>query len=634
ASTQTCTITVVFTPQNPGAQNATLTISDNADTSPQIVNLTGTAAVQNTNASASPNPVNFGSVPIGSSAQAAVTLNNTGFTYSLYVTGATQNDAADFGIVANTCTGGATTAQSQCVVELNFAPQQPQSVPTTVSGTLTITDNTTGGSQTVGLTGTATASTAIPVSMSATSLNFGSSVMEGSTVTQTVTVTNNQNVPLDIFSFDPPITSSFAIVSNNCGYDPDDGVTLAANGGTCTVTLSFTPQSAGQLADALAVEDDADSSPQVVNLSGTGTVPVTTDTITPSPAGFSGTAAGYSSQQILTVKNTGTSPLFISGMTLSDPSDFGIASNGCPMAPNSLAANSSCAIAVNYAPQPSGGTSGTLTIANNTASGADTVNLNGTAVACPIGQPWGPTPPRANPDDFFSNEDTVVTVKTSVPPAANLIPGSVTLLRVDSSGNQIAVLGTMQDDGKLNGQYTGQFTFNEPAVPDEPHGHKIYLAIQARYQGSPTCRQSANNEREIDSVGSRPTAEDIQTSETIMEEGGAFVNHELAQGKDPAQVGQDLVQYLLTLPGVSGASVDPGGGSVWVSFSSGLADGGFGLYPLAPGEEGSGPPKKAKPKGRAARSKSGKAEAPAEWRAIPSDNNSKLVPSAATEESK
>ncbi|HUO06285.1 MAG TPA: choice-of-anchor D domain-containing protein, partial [Candidatus Binataceae bacterium] len=46
ASTQTCTITVVFTPQNPGAQNATLTISDNADTSPQIVNLTGTAAVQ------------------------------------------------------------------------------------------------------------------------------------------------------------------------------------------------------------------------------------------------------------------------------------------------------------------------------------------------------------------------------------------------------------------------------------------------------------------------------------------------------------------------------------------------------------------------------------------------------------
>ncbi|HUO04312.1 MAG TPA: choice-of-anchor D domain-containing protein [Candidatus Binataceae bacterium] len=615
AAGQTCTITVVFTPRNPGAQNATLTISDNGDTSPQIVNLTGTAAVQNTNASASPNPVNFGSVPIGSSAQAVVTLKNIGFTYSLYVTGAAQNDAADFGIVANTCTGGATTAQSQCVIELNFAPQSIGPA----SGTLTITDNTTGGSQTVGLTGTATASTAIPVSLSATALNFGSSVMEGSTVTQTVTVTNNQNVPLDIFSFDPPTTSSFAIVSNNCGYDPDNGVTLAANGGTCTVTLSFTPQSVGQLADALAVEDDADSSPQVVNLSGTGTIPVTTDTITPSPATFSGTAAGYSSQQTLTVKNTGTNPLFISGMALSDPLDFGIASNGCPMAPNSLAANSSCTIAVNYAPQPSGSTSGTLTIANNTASGTDAVSLTGpaTTIPCPIGQDWGPGPPQANPQVFYSGEDTVLTVTAPVSANPALIPGSVMLLRVDSNGNQIGdSLGQIYDDGPDGGHgdahigdglYTGQFTFHEPAI-SVATAQPIYLAVQAAYSAGPSCRQSNNNDLPIVVGRKRATPDELQVVDDVKQAASAHFQELTAPGGqdegNPGQAILDLVPLLLTQAGVSDAGVTEDGTTVWVSFESGLSEIYIGI--LQPNVNGSVIPKSVKGGASKRKTKEGK----------------------------
>jgi hypothetical protein len=78
---------------------------------------------------------------------------------------------------------------------------------------------------------------------------------------RTVTVTNQQNVPLNFSG----ITASdpFAIASNTCG------ASLAA-GARCTVGVTFSPTAVGSANGTLTFTDDAGNSPQTVSLSGTG----------------------------------------------------------------------------------------------------------------------------------------------------------------------------------------------------------------------------------------------------------------------------------------------------------------------------------------------------------------------------
>jgi hypothetical protein len=79
-----------------------------------------------------------------------------------------------------------------------------------------------------------------------------------------VSVISNGGAPLTISNI--AITGDFA-ESDNCF-----GVTLAV-GVTCTVQITFTPTATGKRNGTLTITDNAVNSPQVVNLSGTGTAP-------------------------------------------------------------------------------------------------------------------------------------------------------------------------------------------------------------------------------------------------------------------------------------------------------------------------------------------------------------------------
>jgi len=606
-----CTITIAFAPQSTGTIAGTLAIAENSDTNPQIVNLTGiSTAPGTTTVHVTPASVDFGAVAVGGSALAHVHVENYSYSYSLHITGTGVSDGADFGIIDNQCSPSiGIAAGATCTITLDFAPQPQQSYPATVNGTLTITDNAGGGSQTVSLTGTAASPASLPVSLSATALNFGAQSV-GTAAQQSFIITNNQGVAMNIYNLTLAGALGFGIASSTCGLSLNGSGTLAANA-SCTVVASFTPQALGAANAALAFIDDASTSPQVVNLSGSGTAPPTnaTDTVSPNPLNFAATVPGYSVIQNLTINNTGGIPLYISSLAMSDSSDFGVASNGCPAMPASLAPNGACTIAVDYSPQSSGNAAGTLTIANNTAAGAETVNLSGSTTTCPIGQNSGPDSPSADPDTFLAEEDTQLTVTSVVSPDPNLIKSSITLLRVDSAGNEIAELGRMYDDGTHgdlqpnDGKYTGQFTFNEPAPPNYPQTLTvpIYLAVRASYSSAPGCRQSNTNVHEIDVTGPRPSATELQREDNAVQAGGAFFYGEIDQGTDPVQARQDLVNFLLANYGPNGAvdpgvvvsaSVGPDGTTVGLTFASGR---GAGYMTGDPSYLGGGnPPKKSK----------------------------------------
>lgn len=95
---------------------------------------------------------------------------------------------------------------------------------------------------------------------------------------------------------------------------------------------------------------------------------------TPTSMSFGSVAVGSTSPgQSLTLANTGTGALTLTGITLT-PADFVIFS-GCP---GTLNAGGMCFISVQFAPRSSGAISGTLTVSSNAATSPTVVALSGT----------------------------------------------------------------------------------------------------------------------------------------------------------------------------------------------------------------------------------------------------------------
>jgi len=232
--------------------------------------------------------------------------------------------------------------------------------------------------------------------------------------------------------------------------------------------------------------------------------------------------------QNITITNNQETPVNISKLTLAGALGFGIASSIWGMA---LA---------------------------GTVAQPEVVALSGSVTACPIGQPMGPDSPAATPRLFYSGEPTQLTVTSVVPADPTLIPGTVTLLEVDSSGNQIAVLGQMYDDGThgdataSDGMYTAQPTVNIPPPPTGP-SYRIYLAVQAKYSGPPGCRQSENNERGILVAKHHSTQTELQLEGEATGAGADFYNAEFSHGASQTVAAQDTVNYLKAKYGPDGS---------------------------------------------------------------------------------
>jgi len=98
------------------------------------------------------------------------------------------------------------------------------------------------------------------VLLSSSSMVFGNQAVGTTSSAHSVTVSNNQAVPLTVSSI--AATGDFA-QKNNCGS------TIVA-GGKCKVSVTFTPTVVGVRTGLLTITDDAASSPQIVTLSGKG----------------------------------------------------------------------------------------------------------------------------------------------------------------------------------------------------------------------------------------------------------------------------------------------------------------------------------------------------------------------------
>jgi hypothetical protein len=147
-SSESCSISVTFSPTATGTRTGTLAIADNAANSPQIVSLSGTGTI----ITFSPSTLNFGSEPVGqTTAPQNITLTNvSGITSvsisSISIKGAERADFAD----TNTC-GSTLGPGASCTISVTFTP----TATGVRSAHVSINDNG-GGLQNVSLTGTGT----------------------------------------------------------------------------------------------------------------------------------------------------------------------------------------------------------------------------------------------------------------------------------------------------------------------------------------------------------------------------------------------------------------------------------------------------------------------------------------------
>ncbi len=243
-----CTFSITFTPTAGGASNGTLSITDNAPGSPHTVALSGSGYV--TTATVAPSSLAFGNQTLGTtSAAQTVTMTNTGANPIAVSAVAVTADFAE----TDNCTSAPVAIEGSCTIHVTFAP----TVGGSRSGTLTISDNAQGNPHVVTLSGTGLAGVA---QLSASSLTFASSTVGTASSAQTITVTNSGNGVLAMTSV--VATGDFA-QTNNC-------TSVAANGGTCAIQVTFTPTTSGSRTGNLTLTDSAANSPQLVSLTGSG----------------------------------------------------------------------------------------------------------------------------------------------------------------------------------------------------------------------------------------------------------------------------------------------------------------------------------------------------------------------------
>jgi centrosomal CEP192-like protein len=100
------------------------------------------------------------------------------------------------------------------------------------------------------------------VTFSSAELTFGVEVVGSATQAQALTLTNSGAGPLSIVSV---IASGDFQQTNNCASN-------VAAGAACEIDVIFRPSVSGVITGMLMVTDNASGSPQIVSLSGTGSV--------------------------------------------------------------------------------------------------------------------------------------------------------------------------------------------------------------------------------------------------------------------------------------------------------------------------------------------------------------------------
>src|SRR5271165_2817567 len=223
------------------------------------------------------------------------------------------------------------------------------------------------GFSTAGTTGSSNQQTTGNLSLSASTLDFGS-VTAGSSKTLTVTATNSETQSVTISSA-ALSTKYFSLTA------PSLPVVLAA-GQSTSLSFKFTPNAAGPFSGTVSLTSDASNTDPSLTLTGTG-VAAGQMTLNPSSQDFGSVTVGTTQSQTVTLTNTGGSSVNVSAASVSG-TGFQLSGISTPLTVN---ASQRATFTVTFAPQTANSASGTVTITSDASNPTLTMALSGTGTA-------------------------------------------------------------------------------------------------------------------------------------------------------------------------------------------------------------------------------------------------------------
>ncbi|HTJ46815.1 MAG TPA: choice-of-anchor D domain-containing protein [Kofleriaceae bacterium] len=369
AAHATCAVRLHFTPNDPGAKSASLTVSSTSAGS-TTAQLDG-GGIDGITVTAS---ADFGSIGTGlSSGVIAFTVSNSNATPTGALTFSLAGaDASQFALLAPTgsdCVAGTTTLAlgATCTIRAKFAPDS--------TGAKTAGLNVSaspGGTASGALTGTGVT----PPLLAATGvLGFGGQTINTTSVPMACTISNGGQAatgPLG-FSISGADASQFTIVSPGAG-DCTSGAKLAG-GASCTVRVAFAPTTSG----AKQAKLDASAAP-----GGSGSCTLTGTGYTPGAIAFDQASYDFGTIDVGQVSTTATFKLTNTGGSTTgsistsftgDTASYTIVSDACKNA--TLAPAGTCLVKVQLAPKTYGPLALSL-VATANPGGSATVSMGGT----------------------------------------------------------------------------------------------------------------------------------------------------------------------------------------------------------------------------------------------------------------
>ena len=302
----------------------------------------------------SPDYYDFGDRSVGSTTTQLISVSNTGEkpASSFTVPGPINNYSTQ-----NTNCGSTIAAGASCQVQVTFTP--------TTSGTrsqsLIFGYHNGNTNQTSSLVVVGRGKTAANITLSRTTIDFGSGSIGQPSLGQTVQLTNSGQSSATEISISG-LSAPFSVVSSSCG------TTLVA-GAVCSVTFRFEASSSGSVSRQVRwTYMDGGSSKQtsILTLSGSGNQPAAIS-LSASSINFGSISVGSASNRSVTLSNTGSS-------TATSIQILGASGVFSASTCSSLAAGASCSLSARF--QPSAGASYSQTITVRYSNGTSTQSVS------------------------------------------------------------------------------------------------------------------------------------------------------------------------------------------------------------------------------------------------------------------
>jgi len=316
-----CTVNVSFKPTASGTRTGTLTVTSNANNNPTTVALTGTGVDNSTNVAAgktaTASSTNSSFVPANLTDTDASTYWES--TNGVFPQWAQVDLGQSYSVGKLVLKLPPSTAWGARTETLSVLGSTDGSTFSTIVGSAGYTFDPNANGNTVTITFNATTARYVRVNITAntgwpagqfsdfevflsggsntpsatlsanpTSLTFANQALNTSSAAQSVTVSNTGSAAASVSGV--TVSGDYA-QTNTCGSS-------IAAGGSCTVSVTFTPTAAGARNGTLTVTSSASNSPTSVALAGTGIIPTITNLAAGKATGESSHTDVYASSNV------------------------------------------------------------------------------------------------------------------------------------------------------------------------------------------------------------------------------------------------------------------------------------------------------------------------------------------------